>query len=215
MSKVLIAEDHPLFCEALRDVLACLFAARGIDLVAIKAASRQEILDAVEREEDFDLVLLDVFMPGTDGLEELIALRAKMPATPIVVISSITDPATMRRALTCGAAGFIPKSSSKALIARALEVVFDGGVYVPRELIDQRGAWVEDSDSGPLTPRQLAVLSLLAAGKSNKQIGRELAISDLTVKAHVTAVLRKLGVNTRAEAIVAFRHLQQDSGAPR
>lgn len=213
MAKVLIAEDHPLFREAISDVLACLFAARGSELIATEAGSQQEVFEAVEREEDFDLVLLDVFMPGADGLEELVALRSKMPATPIVVISSITDPGTMRRALTCGAAGFIPKSSPKSLIARALEVVFDGGVYVPRELLDQVDS--DDADCGSLTPRQLAVLSLLAAGKSNKLIGRQLAISDLTVKAHVTAVLRKLGVTTRAEAIVAFRHLQKDSGAPR
>ena len=97
-------------------------------------------------------------------------------------------------------------------MARALEVVFEGGVYVPRELLGAAGP-AEESDAGPLTPRQLTVLSLLAAGKSNKQIGRELAISDLTVKAHVTAVLRKLGVTTRAEAIVACRRLQSENSA--
>jgi DNA-binding NarL/FixJ family response regulator len=213
MTKVLIAEDHPLFREAMRDVLGRLFQERGSGFVCIEAATKDDVFDVAEREEDLDLVLLDLFMPGAHGLEELVALRAKVPATPIVVISSLSDPATMRRAMACGAAGFIPKSSSKQLIAKALEVVFEGGVYVPRELLAEQTAidGTDEAHSEPMTARQLAVLGLLADGKSNKEIARELAISDVTVKAHVTAVLRKLGVATRAQAIVAFRSQQPEA----
>jgi DNA-binding NarL/FixJ family response regulator len=124
----------------------------------------------------------------------------------------------VRQAISCGAAGFIPKSSPRDLIATALQVVFAGGIYVPRELLgeaepardrsaDHRGGG-DDPFSGPLTQRQVEVLNLVADGKSNKQIAYELSISEMTVKAHVTAILRKLGVVSRAQAIVKFqRHL--------
>lgn len=212
MPRVLIADDHPLFRDAIKDVVGRLFLSQGWEFVCLEATQCSEVAAAVDREEELDLVLLDLSMPGAHGLSTLVALRSKVPATPIIVISSLDDPAAVRQAMACGAAGFIPKSSSKDLIATALQVVFAGGVYMPRELLDDverrsdaAGVPGDDVGGDALTPRQSAVLDLLVRGKSNKHIARDLAISDATVKAHVTAVLRKLGVSSRAQAIAAVR----------
>jgi DNA-binding NarL/FixJ family response regulator len=214
MPKVLIADDHPLFRDAIRDVVERLFAARGWGLACHEAASLADVEKLTAAGEDLDLILLDLFMPGTQGLSQLVSLRSRMPAVPVVIISSLSDPATVRQAITCGAAGFIPKSSPKDLIATALDVVFDGGIYVPSEMIASDNAAerpaagraaAEEADSGALTPRQVDVLALVADGKSNKQIAFELSISEMTVKAHMTAILRKLGVASRAQAIVMFQ----------
>ena len=217
MPKVLIADDHPLFREAIRDVVEGLFGEDGWELTCLEATGVEELLALAESHEDLDLILLDLFMPGAHGLSHLMTLRGRMPQTPVVVISSLNDAETVRQALTCGAAGFIPKSSPKDLIATALQVVFAGGIYLPRELLGEpeparerpadRGA-ADDPFTGPLTPRQVEVLNLVAEGKSNKRIAYDLSISEMTVKAHVTAILRKLGVVSRAQAIVKFqRHL--------
>ncbi len=217
MPRVLIADDHPLFRDAIKDVVGRLFLAQGWDFVCLEATRCSEVAAVVEREEELELILLDLSMPGAQGLSMLVALRSKVPATPVIVISSLDDPATVRQAMACGAAGFIPKSSSKDLIAMALQVVFAGGVYMPRELLDKverrtdaASAPCEDGGDA-LTLRQSAVLDLLVRGMSNKHIARNLAISDATVKAHVTAVLRKLGVSSRAQAIAAMRGGQRVS----
>lgn len=210
MQTVLIADDHPLFREAVRDVVGRLFSQAGWAFDCLEATSMQEALSLVDRAQEIDLILLDLFMPGTRDLSGLIALRARVPSTPVVVVSSFSDAETVQRAMTCGAAGFIPKSASTEQMVEALRTVLAGGVYVPpgegHEPPAARRHAADDADQpGHMTPRQLAVLAKLAEGKSNKQIARELAISDLTVKAHVTAILRCLGVATRAQAIVAFR----------
>lgn len=217
MPKVLIADDHPLFRDAIKDVIGQVFLARGWNFTCLEATRASEAIAAAEQHEELDLILLDLWMPGSDGLSTLLALRAKAPATPIIVVSSLDDPAVIRQAITCGAAGFIPKSSSRTLIATALQVVFAGGIYLPCELLDDAAHRAEPRDSrgdassgGALTSRQLTVLDLLARGMSNKRIARDLAISDMTVKAHVTAILRKLDVSSRAQAIAAF-HGRQES----
>jgi len=218
MQTVLIADDHPLFREAIRDVVGRLFAAKGWEFACLEATSFDEALGMAEDAADLDLILLDLYMPGTRDLSGLVALRAKMPATPIVVVSSLSDSDTVRRAMICGAAGFIPKSSPKELMIDALQLVLAGGIYLPQtiagEIRSQRSGGIPagGAQGGPLTPRQAAVLAQLAEGKSNKEIARDLAISDMTVKVHVTAILRSLGVSTRAQAIVAYRRerLQDD-----
>jgi DNA-binding NarL/FixJ family response regulator len=202
MQSVLIVDDHPLFREAMRDVVGRLFAAKGWEATCSEAASFDEALAAMAQTPDLDLILLDLYMPGTRDLSGLLGLRAGAPATPIVVVSSLTDADTMRRAMLCGAAGFIPKASSKERMVDALQVVLAGGVYWPAECTQLRR---ESSAVAALTPRQAAVLARLVDGKSNKEIGRDLCISDMTVKVHVSAVLRSLGVVTRAQAIVAVR----------
>jgi DNA-binding NarL/FixJ family response regulator len=215
MARVLIADDHPLFRDAIRGVVAQVFAEAGWEFSCLEAASVGEVMRIAETEDELDLVLLDLYMPGAQGLSQLVALRTKLPATPIIVLSSLSDPQTVGQCLTCGAAGFVPKSASKDEIAVALQTVFDGGVYAPSCLGAgpvpaplppvARRHMPDDQDSGPLTGRQIAVLDLVALGKSNKQIAWELSISETTVKAHMTAILRKLGVNSRAQAIVLFQ----------
>lgn len=208
MPRVLIADDHPLFRAAIRDVVGQVFAAQGWEFAVVEATGADEAAAAVEQDDDFDLILLDLSMPGARGLSTLIALRSRAPSTPIVVVSSVDDATTVRQAVACGAAGFIPKSSSKDLIAEALAVVFAGGVFLPPGMQDDAEPEPPSRPADALTQRQLAVLDLLSRGLSNKLIARDLDISDMTVKAHVTAILRKLGVTSRTQAVVMFRERQ-------
>ncbi|ULK98522.1 response regulator transcription factor [Bradyrhizobium sp. I71] len=203
MSKILIADDHPAFRLVLKDVMRSLVPPS--ELTCFEAADRAQLFDRLNVEQP-DLILLDLCMPGMTGLPELVAIRNIAPTTPVVVISCLDDDATVTQAINCGASGYIPKSSPMDALSFALQFVLDGGVYVPGDTeinFPQRGS--AGSDVSPLTPRQLAVLGLLAAGKANKEIARELAISDLTVKVHITTIFRKLGVTTRTQAIVALQ----------
>lgn len=210
MQKVLIAEDHPLFRDAIREVVSGLFATRGWQFVCLEVTETKELFDAVDGDDDLDLILLDLYMPGSNGLADLVTVRERAPGTPIVVISSLEDPSVVRRALACGAAGYIAKSSPKEAMIEALQIVLDGGIYTPIDNV-ARPAHDAVSVDEALTPRQIAVLALLAQGQSNKQIARVMDISEVTVKAHMTAIMRKLGVVTRTQAIVAF---QRDRHAP-
>ena len=215
MARVLIADDHPLFRDAIRGVVAQVFADAGWEFSCVEAATVADVMRIAESEEELDVLLLDLCMPGAQGLSQLVALRSKLPSTPIIVLSSLSEPQTVNQCITCGAAGFVPKSATKDEIALALRTVFDGGIYIPANLGPTpqltplppvaRRHMADDQDNGPLTGRQVAVLDLVANGKSNKQIAWELSISETTVKAHMTAILRKLGVNSRAQAIVLFQ----------
>jgi|BarGraIncu00222A_1022003.scaffolds.fasta_scaffold63152_2 DNA-binding NarL/FixJ family response regulator len=199
MSNVLIADDHPVFRRALADLMRSLLPS---NLTCLEAANRAQLFGLLEREH-VDLILLDLCMPGMTGLPELVAIRNLAPATPVVIISCLDEAGIVTQAINCGASGYIPKSSSMEALSAALKSVIDGGVYCPgvaNICADKRGG-----DASLLTPRQLAVLGLLSAGKSNKEIARELSISDLTVKVHITTIFRKLGVATRTQAIVAFQ----------
>jgi DNA-binding NarL/FixJ family response regulator len=203
MQTILIIDDHPLFRAAIRDIIGRLFAARGWEPAYREASSVREAFDHASDAADIDLITLDIYLPDASDLSSLLRFRAKLPATPIVVISAIDERETMLRAMLCGAAGFIPKASSLEAMIDGLQIVLAGGLYWPPGTPSLRPGPEEAAVA--LTPRQAAVLEKLVEGKSNKQIARELAISDMTVKAHVTAVLRSLGVETRAQAIVAVR----------
>jgi DNA-binding NarL/FixJ family response regulator len=203
MQTILIIDDHPLFRAAIRDIIGRLFAARGWELTYREASSFREAFDHASDAPDIDLITLDIYLPDASDLSSLLRFRAKLPATPVVVISAIDERETMLRAMLCGAIGFIPKASSMETMIEGLQIVLAGGLYLPPGMPPLRHG-PEDA-AVALTPRQAAVLEKLVEGKSNKQIARELAISDMTVKAHVTAVLRSLGVETRAQAIVAVR----------
>ncbi len=215
MFKILIADDHPLFREAVRDVVGHMMAARGVAFVCHEATETSALFAAVERDDDFDLILLDLVMPGSKGLNDLVSLRGKVPGTPVIVISSASDPATVRQAMTCGAAGFVPKSAPTEQLHQALSDVLAGGVHFPGlDTPPARHSDDPDALGTPLTGRQIAVLGLLAKGKSNKQIANELHISENTVKAHMTSILRKLGVATRAQAIVSFQRASHEPMSP-
>jgi len=165
--------------------------------------------------DDFDLLLLDLQVPGTEGLSGLLTLRECVPDIPTVVVSHHDDRDTIERCLACGASGFIPKSSSKEIIRRAVELVLAGGIFVPAQALRQVAAEAvaEAADGGgeaapeALTERQRRVLQMMMEGHSNKQIAYRLGISEWTVKAHVSAVLRKLRVHNRVAAVLAARQL--------
>jgi DNA-binding NarL/FixJ family response regulator len=220
MPRVLMAEDHPLFRDALRRVLDQRLGTAASPLDVVETGTVDELLSLIETDDSFDLVMLDLFMPGAQGLSHLVSLRARMPDTPIVVFSSVNDPKVVRQTITCGAAGFIPKSAPQDEIAHALDVVMRGGIFLPQRFqaeldaaaLRPRARWDAEEDRGKLTGRQVAVLELVAAGKANKQIAYELGISEITVKTHVTAILRKLRVTSRGQAIVMFqKRLTEDA----
>jgi DNA-binding NarL/FixJ family response regulator len=213
MPRVLIAEDHPLFRDALCDVLRQILGQPTSPFEAVETDTIAALLAVLETDDAFDLVMLDLFMPGAQGLSHLVTVRARLPDTPIIVFSSVNDAKAVRQTITCGAAGFIPKSAPREDIAQALRIVMDGGVYLPDRFkaeldaaaLRPRARGAEEEDRGKLTGRQVAVLEQVAAGKANKQIAYELGISEITVKTHVTAILRKLGVTSRSQAIVMFQ----------
>jgi DNA-binding NarL/FixJ family response regulator len=207
MQTILIVDDHPLFRAAIRDIIGRLFAGKGWEATFREASSFQEAFRLTAAAPDLDLVTLDICLPDSNDLSGLLRFRAVAPAAPIVVISAIEERDTMVRAMLCGAVGFIPKASSMDSMIEGLQVVLAGGVYLPpgSQPMQRNGDHPAGEAGVALTPRQAAVLEKLVEGKSNKQIARELAISDMTVKVHVTAILRSLGVETRAQAIVAVR----------
>lgn len=201
---VLIADDHPLYCDALRAVVpqAC----AGADVR--EASSQEEVLAAVAAA-PFALVLLDLNLPGATGLSCLTALKRVAPTTPIVVVSAVGDPKVMQDAILGGASAFIPKSAPGQVLINALRVILAGGTYMPTGVVTalRAAAAGESGGHGELTLRQRRVLELLSTGLSNKHIARELDISEITVKAHVTAIFRKLGVSNRVQAGLEARRL--------
>jgi DNA-binding NarL/FixJ family response regulator len=200
---VLIADDHPLYCDALRAIVpqACPGAEIG------EANSQEEVLAAVGGARDFDLVLLDLHLPGAHGLSCLQALRRLTPATPIVVVSAVDDPRIMQDVILGGANAFVPKSASGQVLINALRVILAGGTYMPAGVL----AAMRMAEAAPgrdeLTLRQRHVLELVATGLSNKHIARALQISEITVKAHVSAIFRKLGVTNRVQAGLEARRV--------
>ena len=212
--KVLVVDDHPLIREALRQVLRAL--ARDIEL--LEAGSAPEALAAADKSAGLDLILLDLTLPGRDGLEVLRELRERYPSYPVVVLSASDQSEIVMRALDAGAMGFIPKTSSNEVLLGALRLVLSGGVYLPAEVLRHSpapglvsnsaatAAGVGYRDLG-LTERQAQVLALVVQGKPNKIICRELNLAEGTVKIHVTAILKALGVTNRTQAVIEVGRL--------
>jgi len=207
LRRVLIADDHPLYCDALRVVVpqAC------PNAEITEAATQQAVLDAVAARGPFDLVVLDLNLPGASGLSCLGALRRAAPTTPVVVVSAVDDPKIMQDVILGGANAYVPKSAPRQVLVNALQVILAGGSYMTSEVIaalrDARSERRED-----LTLRQKRVLELVSSGQSNKGIARTLGISEITVKAHVSAILRKLGVANRVQAGLEGRRLIDRGG---
>ena len=213
MPTLLIADDHPLFREALRGVVA-----RLLPAATLREADGVDALYAlVDGEADADLLLLDLNMPGAQGFSTLVHLRALHPQLPIVVVSAREEPAVMRRALDHGAVGFIPKSADAATLGEAITSVLDGNRWAPAAAFDEPAAAAEEHDAArrvrELTPQQFRVLQMLGAGRLNKQIAYELGVSEATIKAHMTAILRKLGAGNRTQAVLIAGRLALDPGA--
>ena len=210
MTKILIADDHPMVRDALRSAVGYTCQAEQV----FEAGCLDEATKLLSEMGDMDLVLLDINMPGMNGLSGLLTLRSRFPATPVVVVSAHEDRKLVREAIQCGAAGFIPKSTPRDGIAAALRQVMDGGIYMPTYDGEDEGA-AADSETAEiarrlatLTPQQLRVLEMLGTGKLNKEIAFELSITETTVKAHVSAILQKLKVYSRTQAVVFANRLQ-------
>ena len=210
MSTLLIADDHPLFREALRHAVARILP----DAQLFEADSANALYALVDAQPDADLLLLDLNMPGVQGFGALVHLRALHPQLPVVMVSAREEPALMRRALDHGAMGFIPKSSDAATLASALQQVLDGERWVPEAALAAPPAATDERAVAArvreLTPQQFRVLQMLGAGLLNKQIGYELGVSEATIKAHMTAILRKLGASNRTQAVLLAGKLALD-----
>jgi DNA-binding NarL/FixJ family response regulator len=200
---LLIADDHPLFRGALREAVNGLF-----DRVQVaEAGTFEEVTELLERGGDVDLVLLDLRMPGVRGFSGLMYLRAQYPGLPIIVVSANDDPAVIRRCIEFGASGFIPKTLGIEVLRAAIARVLQGEVWTPPDVDLASGSDAETSATiarlATLTPQQVRVLMMLSGGLLNKQIAYELGVSEATVKAHVSAILQKLGVESRTQAVIA------------
>jgi DNA-binding NarL/FixJ family response regulator len=211
---IVIADDHPLFRGALRGAVASLLA----DAVVKEATGLDDLGDILAKTEDVDLVLLDLMMPGVQGFSGLIYLRAQHPAIPVVIVSANEDPVAIRRAMEFGASGFIPKSLDIDRIGEAIAAVLAGSTWTPPDV--ELGA-SEDQETAALmrrlatlTPQQVRVLMMLSEGLLNKQIAYELGVSEATVKAHVSAILQKLGVESRTQAVIASSRIGATLRAP-
>ncbi len=210
MTTILVADDHPLFREALRGVVG-----RNVPGAELHEADNADGLYAMaDAHPDADLLLLDLNMPGAQGFSALVHLRGLHPQLPVVMVSAREEPAVIRRALDHGAMGFIPKSSNADALGAALRRVLDGDRVVP-DLAGSAPATAPDEHDvaariRELTPQQFRVLQMLGSGKLNKQIGYELGVSEATIKAHMSAILRKLGASNRTQAVLMAGRLSVD-----
>ena len=206
--RLIIADDHPLFRGALREAVSGLFE----DADIAEAGSFEDLAKLLERGADVDLILLDLTMPGVRGFSGLMYLRAQYPSVPIIVVSANDDPGVIRRCMDFGASGFIPKTLGTEAMRGAITRVFEGGVWTPPEIDLGAGADAETADLltrlTSLTPQQVRVLMMLSEGLLNKQIAYELGVSEATVKAHVSAILQKLGVDSRTQAVIAASKIE-------
>lgn len=210
---ILVADDHPLFREALKGAVSKLLPQARL----VESDSAEGLLASAEAHPEADLVLLDLNMPGAHGFSALVHLRAVQPQLPVVVVSAREEPSVVRRALEHGAAGFIPKSSDPATIRAAIAAVLDGGQWAPVQADAAEGLAPEEARVAErlreLTPQQFKVLGMLGSGLLNKQIAHALGVSEATVKAHMTAILRKLGASNRTQAILMAGRLAVDPDA--
>jgi DNA-binding NarL/FixJ family response regulator len=218
MKKIVIADDHPMIRGALALSLAATTAFGKIEV--LETSTVDELLERLDESGEADLVLLDLRMPGVNGFEGLLTLRSRFPGTPVVIISALEDSQLVGEALALGAAGFIPKSTPRHEIVRALNLVAAGEIYVPPDLQQRLTASAADRVDaeiaqrlGSLTPQQRKVLQLLGTGKLNKEIAYELDIAETTVKAHVSSILHKLNVYSRTQAVVMAGRLHLSSFA--
>jgi DNA-binding NarL/FixJ family response regulator len=213
-SKFVIADDHPLFRGALKQALGGL----GDVAAILEAGDFEQAKSLLAENDDVDLILLDLSMPGASGLSGLVALRGIHAAVPMIVVSAHDDGETIRRALELGASGFIPKSASMEEIRGAVETVLSGGVFSPHGV--DLGVESDPAMSDlikrlqSLTPQQARVLTMIAEGLLNKQIAYELDVSEATIKAHVSAILQKLGVDSRTQAVILLSKIGADPLQP-
>ena len=206
MPKFLIADDHPLYREALILALQPLFT----DVEIVQSGCLDSTLSALQQTE-FDLILLDLNMPGCERFYGLIRVTEDFPEVPVAVVSASDSVDVISNAMSLGANGFIPKSTPTQIIAEALQQILDGNHWLPEGIqttLNQNTSTTSITKLvGELTPKQLLVLKLVETGMLNKQIAAELNVSEATVKAHISAILRKLNVNTRTQAVLLLKSI--------
>lgn len=202
-NRALVVDDHPLFCDALTLTLQSI-----ADFEEIRTAGTLEkALEIVGQGEPPDLIILDLNLPDVNGLDGLVRLRNAAPRAAILIASSMADNRMISHALKAGADGFVPKHSQRSVFRRAFEALSCGQPFVPDGYIDPHGPGIEGPGDAlarlaTLTNQQARILSLICEGKLNKQIAYDLSIAETTVKAHVTAIMRKLGVHSRTQAVL-------------
>ena len=207
-----IVDDHPMFREALLGAVTVAFPGTMID----EADSLASACEVIERSETIDLILLDLSIHGVSGFEGLIQIRARFPRLPIIVVSGMDDPHIVQEAIRYGAAGFVPKAAGKALLTEAINEVIGGGVFLPKEYRRSKSVRTAKNASEmlerlrSLTPAQMRVLALVRRGKLNKQIAYELNVGESTIKAHISEIMRKLGVASRTQAVIETSALDFD-----
>lgn len=207
-TRIVIVDDHPLFRGALKQALGTSIEGAQI----IEAGSLDELISLLKPDNEIDLILLDLAMPGVQGLSGLLFLRADHPGIPVVIVSASEDVNTIRRAIEFGASGYVPKSQTVDQIRGAIAQVLAGEVWIPPDLdigqTDKTATGIAARLS-TLTPQQVRVLMMLGEGLLNKQIAFRLSVSEATIKAHVSAILQKLGVDSRTQAVIAINKLGQ------
>jgi len=208
MREVLIADDHPLFRDAMRRAIQ-----QALPGVVLREADSVNALQAaIDAHPDLELLLLDLHMPGANGFSALVHIRGQHPGLPIVIVSAHEESGVIRRAIAHGASGYIPKSAPVGTIVEAVRKVVDGDIWMPESVRGVAAALNPAEVSvatqvAQLTPQQFRVLNMIAEGLLNKQIAYELGVSEATVKAHMTAIMRKLGVSNRTQVALLARHL--------
>ena len=200
---ILVIDDHPLFCEALEMTLS-----EAMGLATIETASSLETaLERLRGGLEVDAIVLDLNLPDVAGLDGLTRLRTTAPGVPVIVVSSMSEDRIITAVLHAGAAGFVPKHSPREAFVTAIRAATQGGTYLPQGYAPPAKGAPPDAERGAidrlgeLTPQQARILALICEGYLNKQIAYELSISETTVKAHVTAILRKLGAQSRTQAV--------------
>lgn len=204
--RLMIVDDHPLFRGALSQALSAI----GEDTEIVDVGSLDELTAELDRNSNSDLILLDLTMPGVQGFSGLLYLRAQHPEIPVAIVSATEDPVIIRRAIDFGASGFIPKSQPTSEIRDAVARILAGDVWLPPNL-ESMPTDDESEDLirrlSTLTPQQVRVLMMLGEGLLNKQIAYKLGVSEATIKAHVSAILQKLGVDSRTQAVIAVNKI--------
>lgn len=200
-NSALIVDDHPLFCDALSMTLQAVSSINSMHT----APTLQEALDLVAQSGQIDLIVLDLNLPDVNGLDGLLRLR-KATSSPIIVVSSMADNRIISSVIHAGAAGFIPKHSQRDVFHKALDTLSQGQTFIPAGYVLLKENDIGETDAverlASLTNQQARILQLICEGKLNKQIAYDLSIAETTVKAHVTAIMRKLGVQSRTQAVL-------------
>ncbi len=208
-SDIVIADDHPLVRGALRQAVEAAFK----EITVTETSDFDQLIQVLGSQSETDLVLLDLAMPGMHGFSGLIYLRGQYANIPVVVVSANDNRGVMRRCIEIGAAGFIPKTTDLDAMCQAIATVFAGGLWLPPDLDPVTGSDPATADIlcrlASLTPQQMRVLMMLSEGLLNKQIAYELSVSEATIKAHVSAILQKLRVESRTQAVIAAAKIAQ------